>query len=87
MLKFGGKLQFENNFFFQKTSFQATGLGIGIYIIISLVVLIVLACIGYCIWQKYFREKEPEPKTQDAEKGDYNAVPKSDPDQSVPPSK
>lgn len=66
---------------------QATGLGIGIYIIISLVVLIVLACIGYCIWQKYFREKEPEPKTQDAEKGDYNAVPKSDPDQSVPPSK
>ena len=73
--------------FFQKTSFQATGLGIGIYIIISLVVLIVLACIGYCIWQKYFREKEPEPKTQDAEKGDYNAVPKSDPDQSVPPSK
>jgi len=65
----------------------ATGLGIGIYIIISLVVLIVLACIGYCIWQKYFREKEPEPKTQDAEKGDYNAVPKSDPDQSVPPSK
>ena len=77
----------KNNFFFRKTSFQATGLGIGIYIIISLVVLIVLACIGYCIWQKYFREKEPEPKTQDAEKGDYNAVPKSDPDQSVPPSK
>ena len=83
----GGNCNLKINFFFQKTSFQATGLGIGIYIIISLVVLIVLACIGYCIWQKYFREKEPEPKTQDAEKGDYNAVPKSDPDQSVPPSK
>ena len=83
----GGNCNLKIIFFFQKTSFQATGLGIGIYIIISLVVLIVLACIGYCIWQKYFREKEPEPKTQDAEKGDYNAVPKSDPDQSVPPSK
>ena len=73
------------NFFSQKISFQATGLGIGIYIIISLVVLIVLACIGYCIWQKYFREKEPEPKTQDAEKGNYDAVPQSD--QPAPPSK
>jgi len=31
------------------------------------------------------REKEPEPKTQDAEKGNYDAVPQSD--QPAPPSK
>ena len=57
-------------------------MGPGIWVIIILVILIILACIGYFIWQKFFRKSEQPQQTKDAEKGDkkgnYEAAPTSD---------
>lgn len=36
------------------------GPGAGIYVIIILVILIILACVGYCIYQKFYNKKDPK---------------------------
>ena len=59
---------------------DATGLGAGVYVIIILVILIVLACIGYCVYQKFYNKKEPENKPADEnDKGKFSQVPQNDP--------
>ncbi len=45
------------------------------------VILIILICIGYCIYKKYGRKPEPrDPQPQDSKdgKGDYRPAPTAD---------
>ena len=51
---------------------------VGLYIIIALVVLVILACIGYCVYKQL--NKKPEPRTNDPERGIHEAVPPEDTD-------
>ena len=61
---------------------DAAGMELHTILIISLVVLIVLICIGYYIWQKYFWEiscnSSRRPSQEDVGKGNYDALPQSD---------
>jgi len=55
---------------------KSTGMGAGLWVIVILVLLIILACIGYCIWQRWGRKKTTQ--EQDQEKGDFQQVPQND---------
>ena len=61
---------------------DAAGMELHTILIISLVVLIVLICLGYYIWQKYFWEiscnSSRRPSQEDVGKGNYDALPQSD---------
>ena len=57
---------------------EAAGLGAGVYVIIILVILIVLACIGYCVYQKFYHKKDSE-NVDENDKKQYNQVAQSDP--------
>ena len=48
----------------------------GYWVIVILVLLIILACIGYCIWQRWGRKKTTQ--EQDQEKADFQQVPQND---------
>ena len=51
-------------------------MGAGLWVIVVLVLVIILACIGYCIWQRWGRKRTTQ--EQDQEKGDFNQVPQTD---------
>jgi len=55
---------------------KSTGMGAGLWVIVILVLLIILACIGYCIWQRWCRKKTTQ--EEDQEKGDFQQVPQND---------
>ena len=50
-----------------------------LYIIITLVVLIILACIGFCVYKQCYKKPESRSSTY-AEKGPYQQAPYIDPD-------
>merc|ERR1712241_266114 len=51
-------------------------MGAGLWVIVVLVLLVILACIGYCIWQRWCRKSSSQ--EQDQEKGDFHQVPQND---------
>ena len=51
-------------------------MGAGLWVIVILVLVIILACIGYCVWQRWGRKRTTQ--EQDQEKGDFNQVPQTD---------
>ena len=51
----------------------------GLYIIIALVVLIILACIAFCVYKQCYKKPGPMSFT-DAGKGPYQQAPYIDPD-------
>jgi len=51
-------------------------MGAGLWVIVVLVLVIILACIGYCVWQRWGRKRTTQ--EQDQEKGDFNQVPQTD---------
>ena len=57
---------------------EAAGLGAGVYVIIILVILIVLACIGYCVYQKFYHKKDPQ-NADENDKKQYNQEAQSEP--------